>query len=119
MVTTLHSTPVPFASNVDSNQLRSVVGIGGRCTAHAAALILGFEKHDIPVLVKKGLLRPLGRPSQNSTKYFPTVTLLALRCDVGWLGKATDAIQSHWRHKNHTEENGGPVGTTKPRSRSQ
>ena len=73
-----------------------------RLTVEQAAGLLGFQPHDLPILVGAGLLRPLGRPSPNSIKYFATVELEALRQDIKWLARATDAIQSRWRRKNGT-----------------
>ncbi len=74
-----------------------------RLEAEQAAWYLGFQPHDIPVLIAADLLRPLGRPQHNAVKYFAAVELEALRSDSKWLGKATDAVQSRWRRKNHTE----------------
>ncbi|MCZ7636803.1 MAG: hypothetical protein M5U12_12640 [Verrucomicrobia bacterium] len=74
-----------------------------RLDAEQAAWYLGFQPHDIPVLIAAGLLRPLGRPQHNAVKYFATVELSALRDDPKWLAKATDAVQSRWRRKNRTE----------------
>ncbi|HAB17920.1 MAG TPA: hypothetical protein DCE44_15885 [Verrucomicrobiales bacterium] len=55
--------------------------------------------------MSRGLLRPLGRPGQNSTKYFATAELLELRHDVKWLARATDAVQERWRLKNRKKGN--------------
>ena len=79
-----------------------------RLDAEQAAWYLGFQPHDIPVLIAAGLLRPLGRPQHNAVKYFATVELSALRDDPKWLAKATDAVQSRWRRKNRTEPAGEP-----------
>src|SRR6185295_17555608 len=71
-----------------------------RLDAQEAAWYLGFMPHDIPILVKAGLLKPLGHPPANCTKYFATEELLKLRSDTRWLAKASDAIIKHWRQKN-------------------
>ena len=42
---------------------------------------LGFETHEISILVQTGLLKPLGHPSVNSTKFFSADALEALRND--------------------------------------
>ncbi|MCP5521854.1 MAG: hypothetical protein H7A46_09945 [Verrucomicrobiales bacterium] len=77
-----------------------------RLDAEQAAWYLGFHPHDVPTLVATGLLRPLGKPSPNGTKYFATVELESLRADPKWLGKATDAIQSRWRDQNLNRSSG-------------
>ena len=96
---------------------RSLVGLPARLTAEQAAGLLGFPRHDMQVLVAAGLLRPLGRPVQNSTKYFATAELEQLRSDVRWLGKATDVVQARWRRKNakqHPHDSHAPVNVPKP-----
>jgi len=71
-----------------------------RLGINETAWLMGFNEHDIPVLVSAGLLKPLGRPTATGSKYFATVELQALRTDVRWLAKASDAIVNHWRSKN-------------------
>lgn len=71
-----------------------------RLTAEQAAWFLGFLAHEIPILIAKGLLKPLGHPAHNGQKYFLTATLEELRRDEKWFGKATDAIVEYWRGKN-------------------
>jgi hypothetical protein len=72
----------------------------GRLTAEEAAWFLGFQVHEIPILIAKGLLKPLGHPASNGHKYFLTATLEELRRDEKWYNKASDAIVDHWRNKN-------------------
>lgn len=79
---------------------KSFVGLPARLNAEQAAAILGFQPHDMSVLIAAGLLKPLGKPVQNSVKYFATADLEGLRQDVRWLGRATDAVQARWRRKN-------------------
>ena len=69
-------------------------------SAERAARYLGFSAHEIPILVQKRLLTPLGHPAKNNVRYFAAVTLQELRQDVKWLAKATDATSEAWRIKN-------------------
>ena len=62
--------------------------------------ILGFEEHDIPILVAKKLLKPLGTPVPNAQKYFAKPEVLQLAEDVEWLNTATQALYKHWQGKN-------------------
>src|SRR5690242_12197354 len=64
----------------------------GRLNAVLAARMLGFQTHDIPVLIAAKLLEPLGKPVPNAPKYFAAVTLDALRSDPAWLDKASKTI---------------------------
>ena len=68
-----------------------------RMMAEQAAEYLGFRRHDIPVLVRAKLLKPLGKPSQQCVKYFAGIEIIAKGQDVLWLHKATEAVYRHWR----------------------
>lgn len=93
----------PEPMDPEQKQLLTLSLLPARLNVEQTAHFLAFQKHDIRVLVAAGLLRPLGRPKPNSTKYFATVELEALRRDIKWLAKATDAVQSRWRRKNGSE----------------
>ena len=71
-----------------------------RLNATQTAWFLGFEIHQIPILVAAGLLKPLGHPPRNGTKFFATETLEQLRRDEKWLARASDAICAYWRQSN-------------------
>lgn len=71
-----------------------------RLNSEQAARILGFQPHDIPVLVAADLLDPLGKPADNAVKYFAAVKVLALCYEDKWLHKATDVVYGHWKAKN-------------------
>lgn len=74
-----------------------------RVSATQAAELLGFHEDDIPVLVKEGILSPLGNPSHNAVKYFALVDVAALGGDTGRLSVATEAIYQ----RNKSKTNGG------------
>lgn len=71
-----------------------------RLNAEQTAWFLGFQVHDIPIVVASGHLKPLGQPSANGAKYFASVELEELRGDRRWLARATTAVQEFWRKKN-------------------
>lgn len=71
-----------------------------RLNASQAAWYLGFEPHEITILSATGLLKPLGHPARNATKFFATAALEQLRRDEKWLIRATDAVAGHWRKEN-------------------
>lgn len=72
-----------------------------RLNTSETALLLGFQEHDIAVLVGAGLLVPLGKPAPNAPKYFAMVQILAFAENVEWLTKATRTIGKRWREKNN------------------
>jgi hypothetical protein len=76
-----------------------------RLTAEQAGWVLNCQAHDIPALINARLLKPLGNPSQNSTKYFATADLLEITKDKSWLVKATNAISQHWQRQNARKRN--------------
>lgn len=71
-----------------------------RMDARQTAELLGFQEHDIPVLVNLGQLVPLGKPMPNARKYFARVQVLEVADDTSWLSKATKLIYQHWKDKN-------------------
>ena len=80
-----------------------------RLNATQAAWFLGFEQHEITILVGAGLLKPLGHPAMNSAKHFATEILQQLWHDEKWLGKATDAITHYWKHRNARKNTSSPT----------
>ncbi len=71
-----------------------------RLSTGEAAVLLGFQEHDIAPLIAAKLLAPLGRPVPNAPKYFATVDVLTIAQDREWLSQATRALARHWRIKN-------------------
>jgi hypothetical protein len=71
-----------------------------RLDVNQAAEILGFLQHEIPFLLKAGLLKPLGKPAPNGHKFFSAIEISALSENREWLDKATRAVARHWKDKN-------------------
>jgi hypothetical protein len=72
----------------------------GRLNTSEAALLLGFQEHDIAFLIVAKLLVPLGKPARNAPKYFAAVEILARAEDGEWLSEATKTVSRHWSRKN-------------------
>ena len=89
--------------NPEQHHLLTLAMLPARLSAEQAGQLLGFQAHDLTILMAAGLLRPLGRPAANSPKFFATVELEQLHRDAKWLSKATDAVQQHWRENNRTK----------------
>src|SRR5258708_38209125 len=81
--------------------------VPARLDATQAAWFLGFEPHEVPLLIAAELLKPLGHPARNSTKYFATEILEQLRRDEKWLARASDAISAYWRKRNARKQKAG------------
>lgn len=96
--------------NDEQRQLLSLHEPPARLITEQVAMKLNFANHDIPVLVRAKLLRPLGNPSKCSVKYFAAVEIYRLAQDPAWLGKATNAIYAHWHGKSERRRNGGSRG---------
>ena len=89
----------------DQQRFLSLLGqLPARLTAEQAGWVLNCQPHDIPALIAARLLKPLGNPSQNSTKYFATADVLELTKDRGWLVKATNTICQHWQKQNASKK---------------
>lgn len=78
------------------------------------ACVLNCQPHDVPVLVAKRLLKPLGNPPANGVKYFSTALLLELVKDAAWLAKMTNAIHDYWRAKNSRKRSTAAGLATQP-----
>ena len=69
-------------------------------TKEKVADALGVATHTIPLLVRAGLLKPLGRPGRYCVKHFSRDALAEKFASPEWLDKAVAAIHQHWRNKN-------------------
>ncbi len=84
----------------------------GRLNTSETALLLGFQEHDIAVLIAARLLAPLGKPAANSPKYFAAVEIVERAANADWLSIATKAIGKHWLRKNRRKQARGETEAT-------
>src|ERR1700722_1811060 len=85
----------------EQQQFLSLLGqLPLRLNAEQTGWVLNCQPHDIPALIHSRLLKPLGNPSPNGTKYFATADILELAKDRPWLVKMTTAINQHWQKQN-------------------
>ena len=84
-----------------------------RLNVDQTAEVLGFLPHEIPMLLKAGLLRPLGKPAPNGHKFFCTIEVSALSQNRDWLDKATRTVAKYWKGRNLA-----CIGSTSTRSES-
>lgn len=59
------------------------------------------------MLIAASLLKPLGKPARNGTKFFATETLEQLRRDEKWPARVSDAIGSYWRERSARKKSNG------------
>jgi hypothetical protein len=71
-----------------------------RSDVSQAALLLGFQEYEIPILMRLRLLKPLGSPVQNGRKFFATAEILELAQSRDWLDRATRAVAKSFQEKN-------------------
>lgn len=85
----------------EQHQFLSLVGRPpARLTVEQAAWVLGCQTHDMPILIASRLLKPLGNPPQNGTKFFSTAEVTEIAKDRAWLAKMTQTISQHWHKRN-------------------
>ena len=70
-----------------------------RLNGEQTANLLGFEKDDLALLARAGLLVPLGNPTANAVKYYATVDVAAFSEDRDRLDQATAIIYARNRSK--------------------
>jgi hypothetical protein len=74
--------------------------LAARLKPEEVATYVGCFAHDIPILVRAGLLKPLGKVPPTAIKYFSKRRVLELCEDDAWLARVTDALSRHWQKKN-------------------
>ena len=68
-----------------------------------AAAIFGWPNYYLPFLVRAGHLRPLGKPAQNARKWFATVEIERMSCDLVWLDKAIRIVEKQIQEMNRNQ----------------
>jgi len=97
-----YQIPSPKAA---SQSCLNALRLPARLNVEQTAVVLGFAAHDIPVLTREGLLKPLGGGARNCVKYFAAVEIEKLSRDTKWLDRATKAIG---RRKGQLESDSTP-----------
>jgi hypothetical protein len=70
-----------------------------RLNAEQVSALVGCNPHDIPALIRAGLLKPLGTPAANSVKWFASCDLEAKVSDPKWCARVTTTIYDFWKSK--------------------
>jgi hypothetical protein len=85
---------------MNGKSILSCVRLPARLDVNQTAEVLGFLPYEICVLMRFGLLKPLGKPSRNGHKFFCAAEILELSQNREWLEKATRAVAKCWHEKN-------------------
>jgi hypothetical protein len=81
-------------------KIQSLGEFGAYMTKEKVAKALDIGVHNIPVLVRAGLLKPKGNPQRYCVKKYSRSQLARNLADEAWLDQAAAAIHRHWRDKN-------------------
>lgn len=76
-----------------------------RLTVQQVALMLHTTDEGVYVITARKLLKPLGHPPRNGTKYYGKTQLRRLAEDDDWLGRISDALVKFKWEKNHAMKN--------------
>ena len=94
---------------MNSQQLLNCIRLPARLDAAQTAILLGFHDHDIPILIRSRLLRPLGNPAPHCVKYFSAIVVEALAKDDSWLARATKLVSDNWRERNQCRKESSKI----------
>lgn len=90
----------PELISMQAKELLNLRRLPAMLNAPQTAVILGVGEHDMPALIRAGLLEPLGEPMPNAVKYFAAIHILEMAGDPAFLGKLRNALYEYWQGKN-------------------
>ncbi|MDR3409984.1 MAG: hypothetical protein P4L87_03400 [Formivibrio sp.] len=72
-----------------------------RLTVEQVARRLNCSVESVYILTKRRLLKPLGHPSANCTRYYARCYIERLEVDEAWLARMSDVLVEFKWNKNH------------------
>ena len=90
----------PELLSAQARELLNLRRLPAMLNMQQTAVILGVGEHDMPALIRAGLLEPLGDPTPNAVKYFAAIHILEMAGDPAFLGKIRNALYEYWQGKN-------------------
>ena len=99
-VLTAKTNGKPVLISAQARDLLNLRRLPAMLNTAQTAVLLGLADHDIPVLVRNGLLKPLGNPPPNAVKSFCTAHVLELAGEPAVLNKIRQTVYEYWRRKN-------------------
>ena len=98
-------TKIRIIMSDDQRQFLSLLGQPpARFTVEQTAIVLNFQDYEILALVTLRILKPIGSPAKNATKFFIALDVLDLAKDKTWLTKATNALYQLRNKKNNLQK---------------
>jgi hypothetical protein len=95
-----HGNGQPELISAQARELLNLRRLPAMLNAQQTAVILGVADHDIPALIRAGLLEPLGNPPTNAVKYFAGIQILELAGEPAYLSKIRHTLYEYWQDKN-------------------
>lgn len=71
-----------------------------RLNVEQTAARIGFEPEHIPVLIRGGLLKPIGNPAKNGPKLFASAEIEKKCQDSDWVEKAQRCLTRYYAERN-------------------
>jgi hypothetical protein len=96
----------PVLISAQAKELLNLRRLPAMLNTAQTAVMLGLADHDIPVLVRAELLKPLGNPPSNAVKCFGTVEVLEMAGESPVLNKIRSTVYQYWRGKNANNAKG-------------
>src|SRR5438094_10608517 len=93
-----------ITSRGEALELLNCRRLPARLNTTEPSILLGFQEHDIALLIAAKLLLPLGRPAANAPKYFAAVEVVEHAADPRWLAEPTKVRARHWQRKNQRKQ---------------
>jgi len=90
---------------MNSESLLNCRRLPARLTAEQAAALIGCCPHDIPILTRANLIKPLGTPAPNAVKYFSSTELEKKLADDKWTARVTNALYRYWQDQKRNRKN--------------
>lgn len=94
--------------NNEHKAFLNLLRLPGTIDAGQTAILLGTSEANIPILVTKSFLEPLGKNlAANAPKRFSSAAIEALARDPEKMSRMHHLISSHWRIRNGTPPRNG------------
>ena len=99
-ILTAKSNGKPVLISSQARDLLNLRRLPAMLNTAQTAVLLGLAEHDIPLLIRADLLKPLGNPPSNAVKSFSTAHILELAGETVILNKIRRTVYEYWRCKN-------------------
>jgi hypothetical protein len=81
----------------DKHQVLNLLRLPGLVDPLTTSYLLGVPEHAVRILVRHGVLKPLGRRDGAFRQYFSSALLVQMVNDPRAMDKVATVLQTHWR----------------------